>query len=52
MVYKFHALKKNKEKTLQWGYNVIALKLQCNNFKLLKVLLTFLVEMNSDVNRL
>ena len=42
-VYKFHALKnRNKEKTLQWSYNVIASKLQCDNFKLLKeVLLTF-----------
>ena len=36
-VYKLHALiNGNKEKTLQWSYNVTALKLQCDGFKLLK----------------
>ena len=36
-VYKFHALiNRSKEKTLQWSYNVIASKLQCDTFKLLK----------------
>ena len=33
--YKFHALiNRNKEKTLQWNYNVIASKLQCDSFKI------------------
>ena len=36
-VYKFHALiYRNKEKTLQWSYNVIASKLHCDSLKLLK----------------
>ena len=34
-VYKFHGLiNRNKEKTLQWSYNVTASKLQCDNFTL------------------
>ena len=41
-VYKFHALTNRNKKTLQWNYNVIASKLQCDSFKLpKKVLLTF-----------
>ena len=36
-VYKFHALTtRNKEKTLQWSYNVKASKLKCDSFKLPK----------------
>ena len=36
-VYKFHALiNRYQEETLQWSYNVIPSKLQCDNFKLLK----------------
>ena len=53
-VYKLHALiKRNKERTLQWSYNVIASKLKCDSFELpKKVLLTFSGEMNSYVNSL
>ena len=53
-VYNFHALiNRIEEKILQWSYNVIASKLQCDNFKLPKqVLLTFLGEVNSHVSRL
>ena len=53
-VYKFYALiNKNKEKTLQCRYNVIASKLQCDRFKLPKyVLLTFSGKMNSLVKSL
>ena len=53
-VYKFHALIiRNKEKILEWSYNVIASKLRCDNFKLPKsALLAFLSKTNSHVNRL
>ena len=53
-VHKFYALtNRNNEQTLQWSYNVIALILQCNSFKLPKhVLLTFLGDMTSHVNTL
>ena len=34
-IYKFHALiNRNNEKTLQWSYNVILSKLQCDSFQL------------------
>ena len=34
-VYKVDALiNRNEEKTLQWSFNVIASKLQCDSFKL------------------
>ena len=52
-VYQYHFLiNKNKEKTLQWSYNVIASNLQCDSFKLPKqVILTFLGEMNTHLNK-
>ena len=52
-VYQYHFLiNKNKEKTLQWSYNVIASNLQYDSFKLPKqVILTFLGEMNTHLNK-
>ena len=52
-VYQYHFLiNKNKEKTLQWSYNVIASNLQCDSFKLPKqVILTFLGEINTHLNK-
>ena len=52
-VYQYHFLiNKDKEKTLQWSYNVIASNLQCDSFKLPKqVILTFLGEMNTHLNK-
>ena len=43
-VYKFHDLmNRNKEKTLQQSYNVIASKLQCDSFKLPNDFIDFLL---------